>query len=282
MNITVTGANGYIGSHVVKALLDAGASCTAVDFSNNRIDPRAAFRSVNILANDPDVYAKLGRPDVFLHLAWKDGFAHNSPAHMEMLSAHAELLRNLLAGGLKRLAVMGTMHEVGYHEGAIDENTPCAPISQYGIAKNALRESSRLLAGQYGALWQWLRAFYIYGDDANARSIFGKLLQAAREGKTSFPFTSGKNKYDFIPVAELARQIAACVLQDKIDGVINCCSGRPVSLAERVEEFIRENALNIKLEYGAYPDRAYDSPAVWGNDAKIQTILKNTNTHENI
>lgn len=282
MNITVTGANGYIGSHVVKALLDAGASCTAVDFSNNHIDPRAAFRSVNILANDPNVYAKLGRPDVFLHLAWKDGFAHNSPAHMEMLSAHAELLRNLLTGGLKRLAVMGTMHEVGYYEGAIDENTPCAPISQYGIAKNALRESSRLLAGQHGALWQWLRAFYIYGDDANARSIFGKLLQAAREGKTTFPFTSGKNKYDFIPVAELARQIAACVLQDTIDGVINCCSGRPVSLAERVEEFIRENALNIKLEYGAYPDRAYDSPAVWGNDAKIQTILKNTNTYENI
>lgn len=277
MKIAVSGANGYIGSHVVKALLDAGVSCTAVDFSNVHIDPRANFLTLNVLENDPDVYAKLGRPDVFLHLAWKDGFAHNSPAHMEMLSAHAALVRNMLAGGLKRLAVMGTMHEVGYHEGAIDENTPCAPISQYGIAKNALRESSRLLAGQHGALWQWLRAFYIYGDDANARSIFGKLLQAAREGKTTFPFTSGQNKYDFIPVTELARQIAACVMQEKVTGVINCCSGRPVSLAERVEEFIRENALNIKLEYGAYPDRAYDSPAVWGNNAKIQTILTQQN-----
>lgn len=273
MNIAITGANGYIGSHVLKVLLDAGVACTAVDFSNAHIDPRAKFLPLNVLESGADIYAQLGGPDVFLHLAWKDGFAHNSPAHMEMLSAHAKLVRNLLEGGLKHLAVMGTMHEVGYYEGAIDENTPCAPISQYGIAKNALRESSRLLAHQHGAIWQWLRAFYIYGEDANARSIFGKLLQAAQEGKTTFPFTSGKNKYDFIPVTELARQIAACVMQDKITGIINCSSGRPVSLGEQVERFIRENNLNIRLEYGAYPDRAYDSPAVWGDNTKIQRIM---------
>lgn len=273
MKIAVTGANGYIGSHVVKTLLDAGVSCTAVDFEHTHIDPRAEFLPVNILENDPGVYDKLGRPDVFLHLAWKDGFAHQSPAHMEMLSAHAALLRNLLEGGLKHLAVMGTMHEVGYHEGAVDENTPCKPVCAYGIAKNALREASRLLAEKNGAVWQWLRAYYIYGDDKNARSVFGKILQAAQEGKTMFPFTSGKNKYDFIPVNELARQIAACILQQKVTGVINCCSGRPVSLAEQVEHFIRMHGLNVQLEYGAYPDRPYDSPAIWGDNTKIQTIL---------
>ena len=273
MNITVTGANGYIGSHVVKALLERGVTCTAVDFSNENIDGRARFLNLNILAKNPAVYEELGRPDVFLHLAWKDGFVHNSPAHLEMLSAHAALLRYLLEGGLKQVAVMGTMHEVGCHEGAIDENTPCAPTSQYGIAKNALRESSRLLAKEHGAVWQWLRAYYIYGEDKNARSIFGKLLQAAHDGKKTFPFTSGKNKYDFITVQELARQIAACVCQTAVTGVINCCSGKPVSLAERVEGFIQENQLDIKLAYGAYPDRPYDSPAVWGDNTKIKQIL---------
>ena len=264
MKIVLSGANGYIGSHVVKALLDRGVSCTAVDFSNEHIDGRARFLNLNILAENPAVYEELGRPDVFLHLAWKDGFVHNSPAHMEMLSAHAALIRHLLEGGLKQLAVMGTMHEVGYHEGAIDENTPCAPTSQYGIAKNALRESSRLLAKEHGAVWQWLRAYYIYGEDKNARSIFGKLLQAAHDGKKTFPF---------ITVQELARQIAACVCQTAVAGVINCCSGKPVSLAERVEGFIKENHLDIKLAYGAYPDRPYDSPAVWGYNTKITQIL---------
>lgn len=279
MHITVTGANGYIGSHVVKALLERGVTCTAVDFSNENIDGRARFLNLNILAENPAVYEELGRPDVFLHMAWKDGFVHNSSAHLEMLSAHAALIRHLLEGGLKQVAVMGTMHEVGYHEGPIDENTPCAPTSQYGIAKNALRESSRLLAKEHGAVWQWLRAYYIYGEDKNARSIFGKLLQAAHDGKKTFPFTSGKNKYDFITVQELARQIAACVCQTAVTGVINCCSGKPVSLAERVEGFIQENQLDIKLAYGAYPDRPYDSPAVWGDNTKIKQILVSEEKH---
>ncbi len=278
MKILITGANGYIGSHVVKTLLDKGVACTAVDFSNTRIDPRAEFLPIDILSAGSDIFTRLGKPDVFLHLAWKDGFAHNSPAHMEMLSVHSALIRHLLEGGLKHLAVMGTMHEIGYHEGAVTENTPCAPISPYGIAKNALREDSRLLAKKHNAVWQWLRAYYIYGDDANAHSIFGKILQAAKEGKTDFPFTTGKNKYDFIPLEELAEQIAACVTQTQTDGIINCCSGSPVSLADKVESFIRENGLQIRLQYGAFPDRPYDSPAIWGDNSKIEHILAEAKT----
>jgi dTDP-6-deoxy-L-talose 4-dehydrogenase (NAD+) len=39
------------------------------------------------------------------------------------------------------------------------------------------------------------------------------------------------------------------------------------------EKFIKDNKLNIKLQYGAFPDRAYDSPGVWGDATKIQKIL---------
>ena len=83
-----------------------------------------------------------------------------------------------------------------------------------------------------------------------------------------------KNKYDFISVYDLANQIVAAATQTKITGVINVCSGKPVSLADRVEEFIKENNFNIKLQYGAFPDRAYDSPAVLGDNSKILEILE--------
>ena len=59
------------------------------------------------------------------------------------------------------------------------------------------------------------------------------------------------------------------------DGIINCCSGKPVALADKVEEFIKEHNFKIKLNYGAFPDRPYDSPAVWGSREKIDIILKN-------
>ena len=269
----VTGAGGYIGRHVVRSLLDRGFSVGAVDPRLDGVDARAERLDVDIFSGAPDVYERMGRPDVVLHLAWRDGFKHASTAHLDDLARHYHLIEDLYASGLHQLAVMGTMHEVGYWEGAIDENSPCAPASLYGIAKNALREATFLSARAHGAVAQWIRAYYIVGDDKFGNSIFSKLLAAAEEGRTTFPFTTGKNRYDFISVDDLGEQIAAIVDQTEVDGIINACTGEPMSLAERVEAYIRDNDLGITLEYGAFPDRPYDSPGVWGDPTKIRRIL---------
>ena len=274
--ILVTGAGGYIGRHVVKKLLDLGADVTACDFHTEEVDDRAEKISRDIFSGSKTIFRELGSPDACLHMAWKDGFVHNSDAHMEYLSRHYEFIRNMTAGGLKQIAVMGTMHEVGYHEGAVDENTPCNPISMYGIAKDALRRSTFQMLKDTDVVWQWLRAYYIYGDDTRNHSIFAKIIQAEKEGKTEFPFNTGKNQYDFITVKELAEMIAACVMQTEVAGVINCCTGRPVSLAKKVESFLKEHHYRIRLAYGKFPDRPYDSPAIWGDNTKIEKIMRNS------
>ena len=74
-------------------------------------------------------------------------------------------------------------------------------------------------------------------------------------------------------VSDLARQIAAEAMQEEVTGVINCCSGVPVSRADRVEGFIRDHGYDVKLEYGTFPDRDYNSPAVWGDATKIRAIM---------
>lgn len=168
---------------------------------------------------------------------------------------------------------MGTMHEIGYWEGAIDETTPCNPLSMYGIAKDALRRSMMLYCKNKNCILQWLRCYYILGDDKKNNSIFCKLLKAAEEGKKTFPFTSGKNQYDFIEVDELAKMLSSAVLQKEVTGIINCCTGKPMSLGNRVEQFINDNNLDITLDYGAFPDRPYDSPCEYGNSEKINSIL---------
>ncbi|MEG0896949.1 MAG: NAD(P)-dependent oxidoreductase [Ruthenibacterium sp.] len=271
--ILVTGAGGYIGRHVVNEFLNRGDEVIAADFSFKGIDERATFSEVPLFNGNDDIYEKLGSPDICVHLAWRDGFIHNSSAHMGDLSSHIIFLNNMIKGGLKNLSVMGTMHEVGYWEGAIDENTPCNPLSQYGVAKNALRQSLLLNAKNADFALHWLRAYYITGDDKRGSSIFAKITQAAEDGKKEFPFTTGKNQYDFIDVKELARQIAAASLQNEITGVINVCTGEPMTLAQRVEQFIADHHFDLKLQYGAFQDRPYDSPGEWGDATKIRAIM---------
>lgn len=273
MKILVTGANGYIGRHVVSELLNMKHSVIACDLHLNNVDERAEKIEANLFETTENIYKIMNRPDVCIHLAWRDGFVHNSLNHIGDLSAHFSFLTSMINGGLKHLVVMGTMHEVGYWEGAIDENTPCNPLSMYGIAKDALRRAMLQYCKDKDCILQWCRAYYILGDDKNNHSIFTKLLEAEEAGKEKFPFTSGKNKYDFITVSELAHQISSVAVQEQINGIINCCTGKPVSLAECVEKYIALNGLEIKLDYGAFPDRPYDSPCVYGDATLISKVL---------
>lgn len=274
MKILVTGANGYLGQGVVKELLDIGAEVVAVDFDTNNIDNRAQKVKCNLFKID-DPYEFFGHPDVLMHMAWRDGFVHFSNAHIDDLSKHYQFVTRMAESGISRMAVMGTMHEIGFFEGSIHEDTPCHPINPYGISKNALRELTRIVSAKHNISFQWLRGYYIVGNSEFGNSIFSKITAAEKEGKSEFPFTYGQNQYDFIDYPDFCKQVAATVSQDQINGIINICSGRPEKLADRVERFIRENNYRIKLKYGAFPDRPYDSKAVWGDNKKIISILEN-------
>lgn len=278
-HILVTGAGGYIGANVTKTLLDAGFAVTAVNLDVRGIDPRARRITCDIFEEQEGLFDFFGKPDVCIHLAWRDGFNHKSLAHLDDLPKHYRFLSALVKEGLPHLAVMGTMHEVGHIEGAISAQTPTHPESLYGIAKNALRESLEALQRETPFFLQWLRAYYILGQDSRNNSVFTKIREKALAGEATFPFTSGSNRYDFIDVEDLALEIALAATQQDIVGIINCASGRAVTLRETAENFIRENGFDIKLEYGAFPDRAYDSPIVYGDIEDMKNILHRATNH---
>lgn len=271
--ILVTGANGYIGTHVVKELLSQGKEVVACDVCLNDVDNGATLLETDIFSRDNDIYELAGKPDTLIHLAWRNGFKHNLESHIEDLPLHIRFLTKMVNSGIKSLSVMGSMHEVGYFEGAIKADTPTNPLSLYGIAKNALRQYLEILTRNSDVAFHWLRGFYIYGDDTKSSSVLGKIIEAEKNGQEFFPFTSGKNLCDFISVKQLAKQIVAATLQKEYVGIINCCSGKPISLGEVAENFIKQNNYKIKLKYGAFPERAYDSPAVWGDAEIINKII---------
>ena len=274
LKILVTGANGYLGQGIVRSILNNGHCVVATDFNTQFVDERAERIACNLFEVD-NPYSFFGEPDVLLHLAWRDGFVHYSSAHIEDLHKHYAFIKKMVDGGIQQVAVMGSMHEIGFFEGSINESTPCHPTTPYGIAKNALRDLTQMLCKQKNIVFQWLRGYYIVGNSKFGSSIFSKITAAVDEGKTEFPFTLGQNQYDFIDYPDFCAQVAAVVGQKNEQGIINICSGKPEKLADRVERFIKENGYRIKLQYGAFPDRPYDSKAIWCNDTKIRKIMEN-------
>lgn len=272
MNILVTGANGYLGQGIVSSILDRGHDVIAVDFNVDRVDSRAEKKNCNLFEIE-DPYNFFGQPDVLLHLAWRDGFVHYSDAHIDDLPKHYSFIKSFAESGCKHISVMGSMHEIGFFEGSVNETTPCHPTTPYGIGKNALRDLTKMVCAQNNVVYQWLRGFYIVGNSKCGSSIFSKITLAAEEGKKEFPFTLGQNQYDFIDYPDFCSQVSAAVCQNREQGIINICSGRPEKLADRVERFIKENHYDIKLQYGMFPDRSYDSKAIWGDSTKIEKIM---------
>ena len=278
--VLVTGANGYIGRKVVDALLALGYKVTATDFICDQINPKADRVEIDLFNNNADLYELFLKPNRVIHLAWKDGFNHNAPSHIEYLPKHFTFLKTLIDAGVKNVAVMGSMHEIGFYEGEVKEDTPCNPLSLYGISKNALRQSLMVLNKNNDFNLYWLRGYYIFGNDEKNHSIFTKLLEKEAQGEKLFPFTTGENQYDFISIENLALEIALASVQNEVKGIINVCSGKPISLKEMVESFIKKNNLKIRLNYGVFPSRPYDSKIIYGNPDKIKQIVKNAKNKE--
>lgn len=274
MKVLVTGANGYLGQGIVKTLLDNDIEVVATGRSTVNVDERAKRIDCDLFSVE-DPYNYFGQPDVLLHLAWRDGFVHYSDAHIADLPKHYSFIKAFAESDVKMIAAMGSMHEIGFFEGSIKEDTPCNPTTPYGIAKNGLRQLTEMFCKQKGKKFMWLRGYYIVGNSKYGSSIFSKITAAETEGKTDFPFTLGQNQFDFIDYEDFCEQVARSVSQDKVLGIINICSGHPEKLADRVERFIKENGYKIKLQYGAFPDRPYDSKAVWGDSSKIDSIVRN-------
>jgi nucleoside-diphosphate-sugar epimerase len=272
MKIAVTGATGFIGRHVLRELARHEVEVVAL---SRHSSTGSGSLQLDIQTAPADVFERIGRPDALIHLAWGGLPNYRSLHHFEQeLPAQYRFLSNLIAAGLNNLVVVGTCFEYGMQSGPLSEELPTRPDNPYGYAKDSLRRQLEYLRAAHPFNLTWARLFYLHGEGQAASSLLPLLRQAVSRGDSVFNMSGGEQLRDYLPVTEVARCLVALALKQAHHGVVNLCSGQPVSVRRLVEGWIRENTWSIELNLGHYPYPDYEPLAFWGDRRKLDTLLE--------
>lgn len=279
MKIAVTGASGFVGRHVLAVLRTHGVDVVAVtrDAAHlNGVDASVCIVEMDISSPHQNCFEHLGKPDALIHLAWDGLPNYKSLHHFEIeLPRQYQFLKAMVEGGLSSILVTGTCFEYGMQSGALSEEMLPQPNNPYGYAKNALRQQLQYLKSERPFNFTWTRLFYMYGDGQAAASLYPMLREAVLRGERAFNMSGGEQLRDFLPVEAVARNVVRLAMARQDIGVVNVCSGKPVSVRRLVEQWLNENGWDIELNLGYYPYPDYEPMAFWGDRQKLDKSLGN-------
>ncbi len=280
MKILVTGATGFIGTHVINELIN-NYDCDVMATSSNfdKAQKCEWFGHVQYLEYDinneyKDCFDFFQQPDLMIHLAWQGLPNYKELFHFDNnLFSNYCFVKNMIENGLKSIAITGTCFEYGMQNGQLKENFEPKPNNPYAIAKDTLRKFLEQLQKKISFEFKWIRLFYMHGKDQSSSSILSQLDKSLKNGDTVFNMSGGEQLRDYLPVAKVAEYIVKIAMQDRINGIVNCCSGYPVSIRNLVENYLKQKQKKIDLNLGYYPYPDYEPMAFWGDDKKLKSVL---------
>ena len=279
LKIAVTGASGFIGRHTVAALLARGHRVTvggrnAEKFSDFIWRDRVTVVEGDLYAQPANWLRRVGEQDAMIDLAWSGLPNYKELFHFERnLNASYEFLKATVESGISRVLVAGTCFEYGLRSGVLSEDLPTDPRNSYALAKDTLRKFLQNFQEKQAFDFKWARLFYMYGPGQNPTSLLAQLDKAIDSGATYFDMSPGEQLRDYLPVSTVADYLVRLVEQSKIGGVINCCSGNPISVRGLVEKHLAERDAKIILRLGKFGYSSFEPMAFWGDRRKLDTAL---------
>jgi len=216
MRVLVTGGVGFIGSHIVDALIEQGHEVAVVDnlstgFAEN-INPRARFYKTSLLDSKLASVFKEEQPEVVTHQAAQVVVRRSVDepvfdAEQNILGGLNIILQSLSVGVKKIVyaASGGTVYgEPKYCP--VDEEHPATPISQYGVSKHTVEHYLQLYGTEYGLNYVVLRYANVYGPRQNPRGEAGVVAIFIRQmlcGERPTIFGQGNKTRDYVHVSDV-------------------------------------------------------------------------------
>jgi dTDP-6-deoxy-L-talose 4-dehydrogenase (NAD+) len=282
LKILVTGATGFIGKYVVKHLLSLGHTIVTTARKNTEEAVSCFPELKNTLYIQKDLndreenyYSFFNKPDIAIHTSWEGLPNYYELYHIERnLLSNYYFIKNIISNGLRDITITGTCLEYGLLEGCLSENTNTKPCTNYGLAKDTLRKFVETLQNNYSFTYKWLRLFYPYGQGQQKKSLWGQMQDAISTNAKEFNMSPGEQLRDYLPVEKAAEYIVSAAIQNEITGIINCCSGKSVSVRRFAENFFEQRGYPIRLNLGCYSYSKHEPLAFWGDTSKLMRIVK--------
>lgn len=272
--ILLTGASGFIGSHVLVELLRRGYEVHAV-VHNSELPEQPGLvvhrlDILNFLATRE--FIRHYHFTHLLHFAWYVGTdAHVHNLNLRWLTASLHLLECFARYGGIHFLGAGTCAEYEYKYGWMREDTtPTNPGTLYGNGKNTLYQMARIFCFRNGIAFQWPRIFncYGYGDNRLFRLI-PSVLSSCLHGE-DVRVSECLNYKDFLYIEDTACGIVD-LFESQLDGAVNISSGIPVRLRTIVELIARFTDFRGKVLWGAQLG-APENEMVVGDNARLRCL----------
>ena len=248
----VTGAAGFIGSHIAETLLKAGHQVIGIDHFNDYYSPELKRGNISSFINHPnfklidgdiqflDWNLLLEDVDVIYHQAaqagvrasWGTSFRAYTERNINATQVILEAAKD--AKNLKRLVYASTSSIYGNAETLpTSETIAPLPVSPYGITKLATERMGNLYHDNFGVPFCALRYFTVYGPRQRPDMGFHKFYKAAIEGKAIDVFGDGRQTRDFTFISDIVAANLAAADCDAANGqIFNIGGGSRVVLED--------------------------------------------------
>ena len=287
--ILVTGAAGFIGSHLTDALLEAGHEVVGFDnLSNGKLrnlefalESNAFQFAQGDICDEAQVNEIMKGVDVVYHLACL-GVRHSIHSPFENHRVNAEgSLRVLEAARQEKVSkffYISTSEIYGdIQTFPIDELGVPAPKTVYGSSKLAGENYAYSYNVCYGLQTVITRIFNNYGPRAHYEGDAGEIIPRSivrmLNGEAPVVFGKGDVTRDFFFVKDTARALVQLMNNEKVIGeIINIGTGAEITMKELMEVLIEEMGLKDRMSIRFAEDRPADVPRLWVNPSKFKAL----------
>ncbi len=265
-NVVVTGAGGFIGSHLVERLLELGANVTAFARYNSRNDagflPPATERLHIVLGDirDPEaVREALSDAAVVFHLAALVGIPYSYVHPVEVFDVNARGTLNVLVAareaGLERVVITSTSEVYGTARYVpIDERHPKQPQSPYSASKIAADAMALSFHAAYGLPVAVVRPFNTYGPRQSDRAIIPTIASQALT-RDEIRLGSLTPTRDFTFVTDTVEGFIRVAESDVVAEEVNLGAGVEISIGELAARILAVTGRDVAVRHAEERER---------------------------